>query len=181
MQSWRPSLFIQEKNAPIPILSKAGWIRELVCTLCTTENFLVATGIRNTILGGPARQSHCTYWATLVLTRYWDSSKQFVSFDSLSIWTSLLFCVDGQGWLSRYKNSLRAGRSVDRMPVRVRFSVPVQTGPGALLASYAMGTGSLSPGVKRPGCFVEPPPPFPTLAQKSNKKWSYSSIPAEGE
>ena len=51
-------------------------------------------------------------------------------------------------------------------------------GPPSLLCD---GYRISFPGVKRPGCFVEPPPPFPTLAQKSNKKWSYSSIPAEGE
>ena len=42
---------------------------------------------------------------------------------------------------------LRAGRSVDRIPVEARFSAPVQTGPGAHPASCIMGTGSF-PGVK---------------------------------
>ena len=51
------------------------------------------------------------------------------------------------GWLSRYSDSLRAGRSGDRIPVGARFSAPVQTGPGAHPASYTMGTGSF-PGVK---------------------------------
>jgi hypothetical protein len=37
--------------------------------------------------------------------------------------------------LVRYSDSLRAGRSVDRIPVGVRFSEPVQTGPGPHPAS----------------------------------------------
>jgi len=41
-------------------------------------------------------------------------------------------------------------RSRDRIPVRVKFSVPVQTGSGAHPAPYTMGTGSF-PGIKRPG------------------------------
>ena len=34
----------------------------------------------------------------------------------------------------------------------VRFSTPVQTGPGAHPASSAMGTGSFPRGKERPGC-----------------------------
>ena len=48
---------------------------------------------------------------------------------------------------SWYSDWLRAGRSGDRNPVGVRFSAPVQTGPGAHPASCTMGTGSF-PGVK---------------------------------
>ena len=58
----------------------------------------------------------------------------------------------------RYSDSLRAGRSGDRIPVGERFSAPVQIGPGAHPASYTMSTGSL-PGVKRPGRGVDRPPP----------------------
>jgi len=45
------------------------------------------------------------------------------------------------------RDSLRAGRSGDRIPVAARFSAPIQTGPGAHPASCTMGTGSF-PGVK---------------------------------
>jgi hypothetical protein len=60
--------------------------------------------------------------------------------------------------LSRYSDSLQAGRSGDGIPVRARFSAPVQTGPGAHPALYTMSTGSF-PGVMRPGRGVNPPPP----------------------
>ena len=40
-----------------------------------------------------------------------------------------------------------------------RFSATFQTGPGAHSASYTVGTGSLSPGVKWPGHGVDHPPP----------------------
>jgi hypothetical protein len=67
-------------------------------------------------------------------------------------------CVYQSGTVvSRYSDSLRAGRSRDRNPVAVRFSARVQTGPGAHPASYTMGTGSF-PGVKRPGRGVDHPP-----------------------
>ena len=61
------------------------------------------------------------------------------------------------GKLSRYSGSLLDGRSGDRIPVGTRFSVPVQTFPGAPPASYTMGTGSF-PGVKRLGCDADPTP-----------------------
>ena len=46
------------------------------------------------------------------------------------------------------------------MPVGARFCAPVQTGPGAHPASYTVGNGSLSPGVKRPGRGVNQPRPY---------------------
>ena len=68
--------------------------------------------------------------------------------------------TEGPGQLSRYSDSLRAGRTGDRIPVRggARFSASVQTGPGAHPASCTMGTGSF-PGVKRPGRGADHPPP----------------------
>jgi hypothetical protein len=46
---------------------------------------------------------------------------------------------------------IRAGRSGDRILVGARFSVRVQTGPGAHLPYCTMGNGSF-PGKERPGC-----------------------------
>jgi len=64
----------------------------------------------------------------------------------------------GSGQLRRYSDSLRAGRSGDRISVAARFSAPVQTGPGAQPHFYTVGTGSF-PGVKRPGRGVDHPTP----------------------
>jgi hypothetical protein len=50
-----------------------------------------------------------------------------------------------------------ARRSGDQIPVGARFSVPVQTGPGAHPASCTMDTGSF-PGVKRPVRGADHPP-----------------------
>jgi hypothetical protein len=44
--------------------------------------------------------------------------------------------VNEPGQLSRYSDSLRAGRSGDRILVGARFSAPVHTIPGAYPASY---------------------------------------------
>jgi len=46
------------------------------------------------------------------------------------------------GYLSRYSDWLRAGRSDHQIPVGARISAHVQTGPGAHPASSRMGTGS---------------------------------------
>jgi hypothetical protein len=56
----------------------------------------------------------------------------------------------GPGKRSRYNDSLRAGRTGDRILVGARFSAPIQTGPGAHPASRTMGTGSF-PGLKAAG------------------------------
>jgi len=53
--------------------------------------------------------------------------------------------------------SLQAEQSMDSIPLGLRFTVPVQTGPGAHPASCTMGTGSL-PEVKWWGHGVGHPP-----------------------
>jgi len=72
--------------------------------------------------------------------------------------------------------TLRAGRSGDRVPVGTRFSVPVQTGPGAHPASYTMDTGSF-PGVKRPGSGVDHPL---HLAPRLKREYNYTFVPPLG-
>ena len=60
-----------------------------------------------------------------------------------------------------YSDSLRAGRSGERIPVRARFSAPVQTGRGAHPAPSTTGAGSF-PVVKRSGCGNDHPAPPPS-------------------
>jgi len=81
---------------------------------------------------------------------------------------------DEPGELSRYSDSLRDGRSGNRIPVIARFSAPFRTGPGAYPASYIMGTGSF-PGVKRPGCDIDHPLPS---SAKVKERGLYGSSPS---
>jgi hypothetical protein len=50
----------------------------------------------------------------------------------------------------------------------------IQTGSGAHLASYPMGNGILSPGVKRMGREADHSPPS---SAEIKKEWSYISTP----
>jgi hypothetical protein len=66
-------------------------------------------------------------------------------------YTSKIFALPGSvatGLLSLYSDSLRGGRSVDRILVRPRFSRTVQNGTGAHPASYTKGADK---SLARPG------------------------------
>jgi len=65
-------------------------------------------------------------------------------------------CYFEPGYLSLYSDSLRGGRSGDRIPVWAKFSAPVQTSSEAHPTSYTMGVGFF-PGVKGPGRGVDHP------------------------
>ena len=67
---------------------------------------------------------------------------------SKSIWEilNIVLSLCGPGYLSRYSDSLRNGRSWDRIAVGTKSPVPFQTEPGAHPAFYTMGTASLSQG-----------------------------------
>jgi hypothetical protein len=70
------------------------------------------------------------------------------------------YVLNGLGYLSRYSDWLRDGRSGDRKknPGGARFFAHVQTDPGAHPASCTMGIGSF-PEVKRPGRDADHTPP----------------------
>ena len=74
------------------------------------------------------------------------------------------------GW---YSSVSIAGRSGDRIPVGVRFSAFVQTGPGTHPASYTMGTGSFL-GMKRPGHGVDLPSPSSAEVKERVELYLYS-------
>ena len=69
----------------------------------------------------------------------------------------------GPAWHSQYSNSEQSG---DQLLVGVRYSVPIQTGPGAHPASYTMCT-RLFPGVKQLGLGVAHPPPSRAEVKKT--------------
>jgi hypothetical protein len=59
---------------------------------------------------------------------------------------SVLALVCGPAYRSWYSNSLRAGRSGDRIPVCAKFSASFQTGTGAHPGPCTIGTETLSRG-----------------------------------
>ena len=129
-----------------PFCYAGGEIRKAVC-LYTTRGREISTPARNPKV---YRHSSCLpiYFA------------------------SMLHCGE-PGQLSRYSYSLGAGRSGDRIQVEARFSAHVQTDPGAHPASYTMGTGTF-PGVKRPGCGVDHPPPSSAEIKERAELYIYS-------
>ena len=76
----------------------------------------------------------------------------------------------------RYMDSLRAGRSGDRVPVGGDFSAPVQTAPGPTNPPIQWVPG-LCRGVKRPGRGFDHPP---HLGSKLKKEYSNNSTPPLG-
>jgi hypothetical protein len=68
-----------------------------------------------------------------------------------------MLAVRWAGKLSRYSDSLRTGRSGDRIRWEARFPAPVQTGPRPIQPSILWVPGFF-PGVKRTGRGVDHPP-----------------------
>jgi hypothetical protein len=74
---------------------------------------------------------------------------------------------------SRYSDSLRAGRSGDRIPVTARFFAAVQTGPGDRPASYKWVPG-IFPGGKAAGAWSWPPTPNSAEVKETVELYLYS-------
>ena len=70
------------------------------------------------------------------------------------------------GELSQYGDWLRAGRSGDRIPVRVRFSAPVQTGPGSPSNLLHNGYRVFPGGKERPERDADPSNPSSAVVKK---------------
>jgi len=91
--------------------------------------------------------------------------------------------VTGQsGWLSRYSDSLRVGRSVVRKPEGTRFLQTRSDWPFGPTQPPVQDVPRLLPGVKRPGLSViyRPPPPCSADIKESVELHLYSPSPSPG-
>ena len=148
--------------------------------------FLVATLVsykatcKNAIFPPKVRSRHLhtrtSGWAEFNVVTSYDKA-ECASVDPTS--NMNLHNKHGPGYCSRYSDSLRAGRSGDRIPVGARFSAPVQNDPGAYPASCTIGTGSL-PGVKRPGRGADHPPPSKCRGHEMVGLYLYSPSGPQG-
>jgi hypothetical protein len=85
--------------------------------------------------------------------------------------------MDGAGIAQWYSAGLRSGWSEVRVPAWAWNFSPhhcVQTGSGAHPASYPVGKGTLSLGIKRPGRKANH---SPRSSAKVKNAWSYTSTP----
>ena len=81
---------------------------------------------------------------------------------------------DGPGSVVGIATGYGLERSGDRIPVRARFSAPVQTGRGAHPAFYTMGTGSFQ-GVKSGrGVTLTPHPASSAVGHERVELYLYS-------
>ena len=89
-----------------------------------------------------------------------SSFHQFTVLHFTLLYITLCYITLCTGERSRYSDSLRPGRSGDRIPVRAKFSAPVQTGPGALPSLLYSGYRVSFPLLKQPARGVNHPPSY---------------------
>ena len=103
------------------------------------------------------------------------SSKRYISCSSChqNSVRFLFFPLPPSFSLIHPTDSLRAGRSGDRIPMGARFSAPVHTGTTDHPASYTMGSGSFL-GVKRPRRDVNHPHPSSAKVEERVELYLFS-------
>jgi hypothetical protein len=188
IQWWfRPIITFASRRNSSRLAATCSWCRVLIATSICNEKPSVMQLIRQQLLptylkNKPTKVTNLTELPnslsdSLNITHSLISVTRFStsvppSGRTIPVFKSPLPMI-GSGQLSQYSDLLRAGRSGDRNPVGARFSAPVQTGPGAYTASYAMGTRSFL-GVKHPGHDVDHPPPSSNEVKERVELYIYS-------
>ena len=129
-----PQIYDMGPTALLPLRRKACW-----GFFSHTSNTCCEMSARALYEFGNGSNSLITLEPLVLVSEMWSVFMCINVWDYRNEWT---------GYLSRYSDWLRPGRSGDRIPVGGRFSALVQTGPGAHPTFCTMGTGSF-PGVKR--------------------------------
>jgi hypothetical protein len=132
----------------------------------TTAHFISNSDIDNQIYVPLPKctatfRTHCIVWWYII--RATDSTP-WIGEVEIELWLNLRYHV---GRNSSDGIATRSGLDGAGIESRcgARFSASVQTGPGAHLSSYTVGTGSF-PGVKRPGRGVDHPPHLALVLRK---------------
>jgi len=113
------------------------------------------------------KNSRVCYLATFVLVGEFIFLK-FCAINRVRPEKYLVLSPKGQwaGERSRYSDWLWAGWSGDRIPVEVRFSAPVQTGPTAPPSLLYKGYRVFRGGKERPGCDADHSPTSSAVVKK---------------
>ena len=134
------------------VLPEMEFTNSLLTNNCNRKHYLLITKIKQVLITTVKQR-----WAWLVL----EQVEHYVLL-ALHLWAGLAQLVQR-----------RAGRSGQRIPVGMRFSISVQIGPGAHLASCTMRTRSL-PGVTWQGRGVDHPSPSSTTVKERVELLVYS-------
>jgi len=116
--------------------------------------------------GGTSKRNFEKYWSSLLLHSSWSDTGMVCRLRSERQKYRVWIRVRGLGSVV----GIATGYGLDGPGIEsrwgVRFSAPVQTGPGAHPASYVMGTGSFPGDKERPGRDAEPSPSSSAVVMK---------------